>query len=183
MESLYTSYLEDKHFRKIRKSDKPVVFTGRKGAIWGIVFTSLLGAFLSGVLTMPYEPEGAWLKWPLFILFYTAVFWFLFVSIANFNARIIITKESISIIGRVRDFEDGAFADLKASLRQLFIVKRQVEMKWSEIERISRLSNKGPELFFYTKSGQRYYFNTILFDVKLIPTIKRYKKSETRGCL
>jgi hypothetical protein len=54
MESIYTGYLEDKHYRKIKKSDKPVVFTGRKGAIWGMVFTLLLAAFLGWAFTLPF---------------------------------------------------------------------------------------------------------------------------------
>ena len=47
MEDIYLGYLEDKHYRKVRKSDKPVVFTGRKGAIWGIVLTLVLAAVIA----------------------------------------------------------------------------------------------------------------------------------------
>lgn len=70
MEDLYLGYLEDKHYRKVRKSDKPVVFTGRKGAIWGIVLTLVLAAVIAWCFTAPFEPEGAWLRWPLGILFF-----------------------------------------------------------------------------------------------------------------
>ena len=178
MESIYTGYLEDKHYRKIKKSDKPVVFTGRKGAIWGMVFTLLLAAFLGWAFTLPFEPEGAWLGWPLGILFLLVLLWFLFAAYVNINSRVIITKESITISGRVRDFEDGSFADFKALMRQLFLVKRQVEMKWSEIDKICRPDHRGCGLYFYTKSGQRYFFSTYFYDVKLMPTIKRYKKYE-----
>lgn len=38
MEDLFVGYLEDKHYKKIKKSDKPVVFTGRKAALWAIFF-------------------------------------------------------------------------------------------------------------------------------------------------
>ena len=69
-------------------------------------------------------------------------------------------------------------ADFKALMRQLFLVKRQVEMKWSEIEKICRPDHRGCGLYFYTKSGQRYFFSTYFYDVKLMPTIKRYKKYE-----
>ncbi len=182
MESIYTDWLEDKHYTKIRKSDKPVVFTGRKGAIWGIVLTLLLAVFLGWCFTLPFEQEGAWFRWPFAALCSVIGLCFLFFSYTNLNARVVLTKESISIIGPVRDFEDGSFADFKASLRQMFLVKRQVEMKWSEIERITRLSRPGTRgygLCFYTKSGQRYFFNAAWFDVKFMPTLKRYKKYET----
>lgn len=43
-DSIYISYLENKHYKKIRKSDEPVVFTARKGAVWAILVTLLLGA-------------------------------------------------------------------------------------------------------------------------------------------
>lgn len=59
MEDLFIGYLEDKHYKKIRKSDKPVVFTGRKGAIWVIVMTLLLAALLGWGFTAPFDPEGA----------------------------------------------------------------------------------------------------------------------------
>ena len=64
MEDLFIGYLEDKNYKKIRKSDKPVVFTGRKGAIWGIVMTLLLAALLGWGFTAPFDPEGAWFRWP-----------------------------------------------------------------------------------------------------------------------
>ena len=88
----------------------------------------------------------------------------------------ILTKESISMIGPVRDFEDGFLADIKASLRQLFLVNRHVEMKWSEIEKVERPGYRGLGLYFYTKAGQRYFLNTSLLDIKFMPTFKRYMK-------
>lgn len=92
-DSIYISYLENKHYKKIRKSDEPVVFTARKGAVWAILVTLLL----------------------------------------------------------------GALADFKASMRQLFLVKRHVEIKWSEIEKLCRPGSTGSGLYFYTKSGQRHF--------------------------
>ena len=174
MEDIYLGYLEDKHYRKIRKSDKPVVFTGRKGAIWGIVMTLLLAALLGWVFTAPFDLEGAWVRWPFGILCLLMVLWFLFFSYANLNARVILTKESISLTGPVRDFEDGFFADIKASLRQLFLVNRHVEMKWSEIEKVERPGSSGHGLYFYTKGGQRYLLDTLFLDTKFMPTFKRY---------
>ena len=179
MEDLFIGYLEDKHYKKIRKSDKPVVFTGRKGAIWGIVMTLLLAALLGWVFTAPFDPEGAWVRWPFWIFGLLMVLWLLFFSYANLNARVILTKESISMIGPVRDFEDGSLADIKASLRQLFLVNRHVEMKWSEIEKVERPGYEGQGLFFYTKAGQRYFLNTSFLDIKFMPTFKRYMKYET----
>ena len=174
MEDLFIGYLEDKHYKKIRKSDKPVVFTGRKGAIWVIVMTLLLAAFLGWVFTAPVDPEGAWVMWPFGIFCLLMVLWFLFFSYANLNARVILTKESISMIGPVRDFEDGFLADIKASLRQLFLVNRHVEMKWSEIEKVYRPGIRGHGLYFYTKGGQRYLLDTLFLDTKFMPTFKRY---------
>ena len=177
-DSIYISYLEDKHYKKIRKSDEPVVFTARKGAVRAIVFTLLLGALVAWCFTAPFELDGAWLRWPLGILFSLVIIWALFLSFVNLNARVVLTKESISMTGRVLDFEDGALADFKASMRQLFLVKRHVEIKWSEIEKLCRPGSTGSGLYFYTKSGQRYFLNTGFFDMKLMPTIKRYKKYE-----
>ena len=179
-DNLFIRYLEDKHYKKIRKSDKPVVFTGRKGAIWGIVMTLLLAALLGWVFTAPFDTEGAWVRWPFWIFGLLMVLWLLFFSYANLNARVILTKESISMIGPVRDFEDGFLADIKASLRQLFLVNRHVEMKWSEIEKVERPGYEGQGLFFYTKAGQRYFLNTSFLDIKFMPTFKRYMKYETR---
>ena len=176
MEDLFIGYLEDKHYKKIRKSDKPVVFTGRNGAIWGIVMTLLLAALLGWVFTAPFDPEGAWFRWPFGIFGLLMALWFLFFFYANLNARVILTKESISMIGPVRDFEDGFLADIKASLRQLFLVNRHVEMKWSEIEKVYRPGIRGHGLYFYTKAGQRYFLNTSLLDIKFMPTFKRYMK-------
>jgi hypothetical protein len=178
MEDIYLGYLEDKHYRKVRKSDKPVVFTGRKGAIWGIVLTLVLAAVIALCFTAPFEPEGAWLRWPLGILFSWGELWFLFFSYANLNARVILTKESIFITGPVRDFEEGVFADFKVALKQFFVVNRQVEMKWSEIEKIQRPGER-LGLYFYTKSGQRYLLDTFFFDTKFMPTLKRYMKYQT----
>ena len=178
MGSLYLGYLEDKHYRKVRKSDKPVVFTGRKGAIWGIVLTLVLAAVIAWCFTAPFEPEGAWLRWPLGILFFLGELWFLFESYANLNARVILTKESIFITGPVRDFEEGSFADFKVALRQFFVVNRKVEMKWSEIEKIQRPGGR-MGLFFYTKSGQRYLLSAFFFDTRFMPTLKRYMKYQT----
>ena len=174
MEDLFIGYLEDKYYKKIRKSDKPVVFTGRKGAIWGIVMTLLLAVLLVCLFTEPIDPKEEWFMWPLGILYLLMVLWFLFFSYANLNARVILTKESISMIGPVRDFEDGFLADIKASLRQLFLVNRHVEMKWSEIEKVERPNHRGLALYFYTKAGQRYVLNTSLLDIKFMPTFKRY---------
>jgi hypothetical protein len=179
MEDIYLGYLEDKHYRKVRKSDKPVVFTGRKGAIWGIVLTLVLAAVIALCFTAPFEPEGAWLRWPLGILFFLVELWFLFISYANLNARVILTKESIFITGPVRDFEEGVFADSKLALKQLFRVNRHVEMKWSEIEKIQRPGSRDMALYFYTKSGQRYCLSTFFFDTRFMPTLKRYMKYET----
>lgn len=179
MESIYIGYLEDKHYKKIKKSDKPVVFTGRTGAIWGIVITLLLASFIAWCFTLPFEQEGAWIRWPFAIVLSVGTLGFLFFSYTNLSARVVLTKESISITGPVRDFEDGSFADFKASLRQMFLVKRKVEMKWSEIEKICRPDRRGLRLYFYTKSGERYFFNAFYFDVKFMPTVKRYKKYET----
>ena len=179
-DNLFIRYLEDKHYKKIRKSDKPVVFTGRKGAIWVIVMTLLLAALLGWVFTAPFDTEGAWVRWPFWIFGLLMVLWLLFFSYANLNARVILTKESISMIGPVRDFEDGFLADIKASLRQLFLVNRHVEMKWSEIEKVERPGYEGQGLFFYTKAGQRYFLNTSFLDIKFMPTFKRYMKYETR---
>ena len=178
MDSLYLGYLEDKHCKKIRKRDKPVVFTGRKGAIWGIVLTLVLAAVIAWCFTAPFDPEGAWLRWPLGILFFLGELWFLFFSYANLNARVILTKESISITGPVRDFEEGVFADSKLALKQLFRVNRQVEMKWSEIEKIQRPGSR-MGLYFYTKSGQRYLLSAFFFDTRFMPTLKRYMKYQT----
>lgn len=164
--------------KKIKKSDKPVVFTGRKGAIWGIVLTLVLAAVIACCFTAPFEPEGAWLRWPLGILFLLTGLWFLFFSYANLNARVILTKESISMTGAVRDFEEGLFADSKVALKQLFQVNRQVELKWSEIEKIQR-PGKRLGLYFYTKSGQRYLLDAFFFDIKFMPALKRYMKYET----
>ena len=174
MEDLFVGYLEDKHYKKIKKSYKPVVFTGRKAALWAIFLIVLLAAFLAWTFTLPVEPDGAWLGWPLAIFFSLGAIWGLFISCANLNARVVLTPDSISITGRIRDAEDGLFADFKASLRQAFIFNRHVEMKWSEIERISRPSYRDPVLIFYTKSGQIYFFYTLYFDVKLMPTLRRY---------
>ena len=174
MEDLFIGYLEDKHYKKIRKSDRPVVFTGRKGAIWGIVMTLLLAALLGSVFTAPFDPEGAWVRWPLGILYLLTALWFLFFSYANLNTRVILTKESISLTGPVRDFEDGFLADIKASLRQLFLVNRHVEMKWSEIDKVYRPGIRGHGLYFYTKGGQRYLLDTLFLDTKFMPTFKRY---------
>ena len=179
MEKIFIGYLEDKHYKKIRKSDKPVVFTGRNGAIWGIVMTLLLAAFLAWVFTAPFDPEGAWVRWPFGIFCLLMVLWFLFFFYANLNARVILTKESISMIGPVRDFEDEFLADIKVSLRQLFLVNRHVEMKWSEIEKIQRPGSRDMALYFYTKSGQRYCLSTFFFDTRFMPTLKRYMKYET----
>ena len=179
MEDIFIGYLEDKHYKKIRKSDKPVVFTGRNGAIWGIVMTLLLAAFLAWVFTAPFDPEGAWVMWPFGIFCLLMVLWFLFFFYANLNARVILTKESISMIGPVRDFEDEFLADIKVSLRQLFLVNRHVEMKWSEIEKVERPNHRGLALYFYTKAGQRYVLNTSLLDIKFMPTFKRYMKYKT----
>ena len=174
MEDLFIGYLEDKHYKKIRKSDKPVVFTGRNGAIWGIVMTLLLAAFLAWVFTAPFDPEGTWL-WCTFEIFcLLMVLWFLFFFYANLNARVILTKESISLTGPVRDFEDGFLADIKSSLRQLFLVNRHIEMKWSEIEKVERPGSRGHGLYFYTKGGQRYLLDTLFLDTKFMPTFKRY---------
>ena len=174
MEDLFIGYLEDKHYKKIRKSDKPVVFTGRKGAIWGIVMTLLLAALLGWGFTAPFDPEGAWFMWPFGIFCLLMVLWFLFFSYANLNARVILTKESISLTGPVRDFEDGFLADIKSSLRQLFLVNRHIEMKWSEIEKVERPGSSGHGLYFYTKGGQRYLLDTLFLDTKFMPTFKRY---------
>ena len=174
MEDLFIGYLEDKHYKKIRKSDKPVVFTGRKGAIWGIVMTLLLAVLLVYLFTEPIDPKEEWFMWPLGILYLLMVLWFLFFSYANLNTRVILTKESISLTGPVRDFEDGFLADIKASLRQLFLVNRHVEMKWSEIEKVERPGSRGTGLYFYTKADQRYFLNTSLLDIKFMPTFKRY---------
>ena len=174
MEDLFIGYLEDKYYKKIRKSDKPVVFTGRKGAIWGIVMTLLLAVLLVCLFTEPIDPKEEWFMWPLGILYLLMVLWFLFFSYANLNARVILTKESISMIGPVRDFEDGFLADIKASLRQLFLVNRHVEMKWSEIEKVYRPGIRGHGLYFYTKGGQRYLLDTLFLDTKFMPTFKRY---------
>ena len=174
MEDLFIGYLEDKYYKKIRKSDKPVVFTGRKGAIWGIVMTLLLAVLLVCIFTEPIDPKEEWFMWPLGILYLLMVLWFLFFSYANLNARVILTKESISLTGPVRDFEDGFFADIKASLRQLFLVNRHVEMKWSEIEKVYRPDIRGHGLYFYTKGGQRYLLDTLFLDTKFMPTFKRY---------
>ena len=106
-DNLFIRYLEDKHYKKIRKSDKPVVFTGRNGAIWGIVMTLLLAALLGWCFTASFDPEGAWVGWPFGIFGLLMGLWFLFFCYANLNARVILTKESISMIGPVRDFEDG----------------------------------------------------------------------------
>ena len=179
MEDLFIGYLEDKYYKKIRKSDKPVVFTGRKGAIWGIVMTLLLAVLLVCLFTEPIDPKEEWFMWPLGILYLLMVLWFLFFSYANLNARVILTKESISMIGPVRDFEDGFLADIKASLRQLFLVNRHVEMKWPEIEKVERPNDRGLALYFYTKAGQRYVLNTSLLDIKFMPTFKRYMKYKT----
>ena len=179
MEDIFIGYLEDKHYKKIRKSDKPVVFTGRNGAIWGIVITLLLAALLGWSFTVPFDPEGAWVRWPFGIFCLLMVLWFLFFFYANLNARVILTKESISMIGPVRDFEDEFLADIKVSLRQLFLVNRHVEMKWSEIEKVVRRDYGGLGLFFYTKAGQRYFLNTSLLDIKFMPTFKRYMKYKT----
>ena len=176
MEDLFIGYLEDKHYKKIRKSDKPVVFTGRKGAIWGIVMTLVLAELLGWVFTPPFDPEGAWVRWPFGILCLLMVLWFLFFSYANLYTRVILTKESISLTGPVRDFEDGFFADIKASLRQLLLVNRHLEMKWSEIEKVERPGSRGSRLYFYTKADQRYFLNTLLLDIKFMPTFKRYMK-------
>ena len=178
MEDLFIGYLEDKYYKKIRKSDKPVVFTGRKGAIWGIVMTLLLAALLGSVFTAPFKPEGAWVRWPFGILCLLMVLWFLFFSYANLNTRVILTKESISLTGPVRDFEDGFFADIKASLRQLLLVNRHLEMKWSEIEKVYRPGIRGHELYFYTKGGQRYLLDTLFLDTKFMPTFKRYMEDK-----
>ena len=174
MEDLFIGYLEDKYYKKIRKSDKPVVFTGRKGAIWGIVMTLLLAAFLAWVFTAPFDPEGTWLWCTFGIFCLLMVLWFLFFFYANLNARVILTKESISMIGPVRDFEDEFLADIKVSLRQLFLVNRHVEMKWSEIEKVERPGSSGHGLYFYTKGGQRYLLDTLFLDTKFMPTFKRY---------
>ena len=112
--------------------------------------------------------------WPLGILYLLMVLWFLFCSYANLNTRVILTKESISLTGPVRDFEDGFLADIKASLRQLFLVNRHVEMKWSEIEKVERPGSRGLGLYFYTKGGQRYLLDTFFLDTKFMPTFKRY---------
>ena len=174
MEDLFIGYLEDKYYKKIRKSDKPVVFTGRKGAIWGIVMTLLLAVLLVCLFTEPIDPKEEWFMWPLGILYLLTVLWFLFFSYANLNTRVILTKESISLTGPVRDFEDRFLADIKASLRQLFRVNRHVEMKWSEIEKVERPGSRGTGLYFYTKADQRYFLNTSLLDIKFMPTFKRY---------
>ena len=179
MEDIFIGYLEDKHYKKIRKSDKPVVFTGRNGAIWGIVMTLLLAALLGWCFTAPLDPEGAWFRWPFGIFGLLMALWFLFFFYANLNARVILTKESIYMIGPVRDFEDGFLADIKASLRQLFLVNRHVEMKWSEIEKVVRQDYSGLALWFYTKAGQRYVLNTSCLDIKFMPTFKRYMKYKT----
>ena len=179
MEDLFIGYLEDKNYKKIRKSDKPVVFTGRKGAIWGIVMTLLLAALLGWCFIAPFDPKGAWIRWPFGTLCLLMVLRFLFFSYANLNARVILTKEFISMIGPVRDFEDGFLADIKASLRQLFLVNRHVEMKWSEIEKVERPGSRGSGLYFYTKADQRYFLNTSLLDIKFMPTFKRYMKYKT----
>ena len=176
MEELFIGYLEDKHYTKIRKSDKPVVFTGRNGAIWCIVMTLLLAALLGWCFTVSFDSEGTWFWWPFGIFGLLMGHWFLFFCYANLNARVILTKESISMIGPVRDFEDGSLADIKASLRQLFLVNRHVEMKWSEIEKVERPGYRGLGLFFYTKAGQRYFLNTFFLDIKFMPTFKRYMK-------
>ena len=174
MEDLFIGYLEDKYYKKFRKSDKPVVFTGRKGAIWGIVMTLLLAVLLGWCFTAPFDPEGAWFMWSFGIFCLLMVLWFLFCSYANLNTRVILTKESISLTGPVRDFEDGFLADIKASLRQLFLVNRHVEMKWSEIEKVERPGSRGSGLYFYTKGGQRYLLDTLFLDTKFMPTFKRY---------
>ena len=179
MEDLFIGYLEDKYYKKIRKSDKPVVFTGRKGAIWGIVMSLLLAALLAWVFTAPFAPEETWFWCTFGIFCLLMVLWFLFFFYANLNARVILTKESISLTGPVRDFEDGFLADIKASLRQLFLVNRHVEMKWSEIEKIQRPGSRDMALYFYTKSGQRYCLSTFFFDTRFMPTLKRYMKYET----
>ena len=179
-DNIFIGYLEDKHYKKIRKSDKPVVFTGRNGAIWGIVMTLLLAALSGWCSTVSFDPEGTWFWWTFGIFGLLMGLWFLFFCYANLNARVILTKESISMIGPVRDFEDGFLADIKASLRQLFLVNRHVEMKWSEIEKVERPGYEGLGLFFYTKAGQRYFLNTFFLDVKFMPTFKRYMKYETR---
>ena len=155
-----------------------MVFTGRKGAIWGIVLTLVLAAVIAWCFTAPFEPEGAWLRWPLGILFSWGELWFLFFSYANLSARVILTKESVFIPGPVRDFEEGVFADFKVALKQFFVVNRQVEMKWSEIEKIQRPGER-LGLYFYTKSGQRYCLSTFFFDTKFMPTLKRYMKYQT----
>lgn len=179
MEDLLIGYLEDKNYKKIRKSDKPVVFTGRNGAIWGIVMTLLLAALLGWCFTVSFDPEGTWFWWLFGIFCLLMGLWFLFFCYANLNARVILTKESISMIGPVRDFEDGFLAEIKASLRQLFLVNRHVEMKWSEIEKVERPGYSGLGLYFYTKAGQRYFLNTSLLDIKFMPTFKRYMKYKT----
>ena len=179
MEDIFIGYLEDKHYKKIRKSDKPVVFTGRNGAIWGIVMTLLLAALLGWCFTVSFDPEGTWFWCTFGIFCLLMVLWFLFFFYANLNARVILTKESISMIGPVRDFEDEFLADIKVSLRQLFLVNRHVEMKWSEIEKVERRDHRGLGLFFYTKAGQRYFLNTSLLDIKFMPTFKRYMKYKT----
>jgi hypothetical protein len=141
--------------------------------------TLLLAALLGWCFTVSFDPEGTWF-WSTFGIFcLLMVLWLLFFFYANLNARVILTKESIFITGPVRDFEEGVFADSKLALKQLFRVNRHVEMKWSEIEKIQRPGSRDMALYFYTKSGQRYYLSTFFFDTRFMPTLKRYMKYET----
>lgn len=149
---------------KKHKKDSSVVFIVRNWAIFYSVLLILLELMILNATRLPFEPDVPWAKWSFLIYLFIGILYLLFISIVNVNSKVILTKDSITILGRITDFEDTLSDDIKLSIRQMFAGKRQIEMKWSDIEKVY---HRRGQFYFYTKSGQRLRFSTFFFDLKI----------------
>ena len=166
MEHIFIDFLESREEKRVKRSDSPVSFTGRRGAIFMIVI-AVLYFILLGVL---YDPS-LWNEKDVVFMNIFFILWACFglailrYGYRNLNAEVILTNESITITGVIKDSEKR-------------VVRESVEIKWSELVKIGRPGAGKMHLYFYTKSGRGYYMNIGCFDTKLVPTLSKYKKIE-----
>ena len=165
---LATNLLEKYYEQRLKINDKEIVYTGNRGAIF---FISLLGGCLALIVYLGCKLSGTT---DLIVLAVAGIILTLFVlySYTFLGSKITLNPQSITLKGPVKTFEDNFWSQLKIVFRESLIANRTVEMSWNEIDKIARCDNG---LYFYTKSGHRFFFSIVFFNVKIVPMIKKYK--------
>ena len=157
-------WLESYYEKRLKKPDTEVVFSGTGGAVFGILlFGGILAACVySAMLVSAVEDKI------LVVIGCSLLVLFIMYMCTYLGSKIILGRDSITLRGPI-----------KRSGKEFVIARRQVEIRWNEIERIVRTGSN--TLDFYTKAGEYYSLGYGFFDIKIVPMIKKYKDVEEKA--